>query len=165
MIENKLISVQIQTNPFEYRYSPSTWSKKNASFPSCKACKQIPNAIRIPNEQKKKKKKQNAHNGTITHERKFERKSTLTVIFPPLYSLSSSGSRAGKRENSNPSMSFQSSACPSRVMIPGRNSATIPISESDSQLHSPDSWWDLTGLIGAKPERSSRARRRGIISC
>ena len=153
-----MILVQIQTNPFEYRYCPSTWSKKKTSLPSCKACKQIPNAIKIPNEQKKKKNK-----GTIIHQMKFERKGTLTVIFPPLYSLSSSGSRAGKRENSNPSMSFQSSACPSRVMMPGRNSATIPISESDSQLHSPDSWWDLTGLMGVKPDRSSRARRREII--
>lgn len=72
---------------------------------------------------------------------------TLTVIFPDLYSWSGCGSRAGRRENSNPSMSFQSSAWPSRVIRPGLNSASTRISELDSQLHSPDSWCELTRPI------------------
>ena len=87
--------------------------------------------------------------------------STLTVISPPLYSFSACGSRAGRRGNSDPSMSFQSSACPSRVMSPGLNWASTRISELESQLHSPDSSCETILWIDAK--KNSRNNLRSIM--
>lgn len=91
--------------------------------------------------------------------------STLTVIFPPWYLSSSCGSRAGRRENSKPSMSFQSSAWPSRVMMPGLNWASTWISEADSQLHSPESLCEPTLPIDAelKKNTSTNNRCRSIV--
>lgn len=89
---------------------------------------------------------------------------TLTVIFPALYSFSASGSRAGRRENSKPSTSFQSSAWPSIVTSPGLNSATSWDSESESQCHSPDSSCELTCPINARP-RTERRNNNGRTRC
>lgn len=89
---------------------------------------------------------------------------TLTVIFPPLYAFSASGSRAGRREKSDPSISSQSSAWPSRVMSPGLNSTCTWISELESQLHSPDSSCDLTPPIETEAKKIRTNRMRCIVS-
>lgn len=80
------------------------------------------------------------------------------VIFPALYSLSSSGSRAGRRGNSKPSTSAQSSAWPSRVTIPGLNWAEIRASSSGSQCQSPDSWWEAANC--EQPKTITQSWRR-----
>lgn len=95
--------------------------------------------------------------------RKKKEETTLMVIFPALYSFSASGSRAGKRENSNPSMSFQSSAWPSRVMSPGPKPATTRISKWESQLHSPFSSCETTRPITAEPNTNSSNTTRNIV--
>lgn len=91
-------------------------------------------------------------------------KHTLTFIFPPLYSCSAWGSRAGRRENSEPSMSSQSSAWPSSVMRPGLNSAWTRISASDSQLHSPDSSCESTQPIKTVLNTKSNSTTRSIVA-
>lgn len=106
--------------------------------------------------QERKLKKQFDLNKTEKH--------TLTFIFPPLYSCSAWGSRAGRRENSEPSMSSQSSAWPSSVMSPGLNSARTRISESDSQLHSPDSSCELTQPIETVLKTKSNSKSRSIVA-
>lgn len=90
---------------------------------------------------------------------------TLTLIFPPLYSFSLSGSSAGRRENSNPSISCQSSPCPSIVTSPGTNSAVTRDSGSGSQLHSPDSSWEWTNGVRVDPKKKAKARRKKWRGC
>lgn len=91
-------------------------------------------------------------------------KHTLTFIFPPLYSCSAWGSRARRRENSEPSMSSQSSAWPSSVMSSGFNSARTRISESDLQLHLPDSSCELTQPIETVLKTKSNSKSRSIAA-
>lgn len=85
---------------------------------------------------------------------------TLTVIFPALYWLSSSGSSAGRSGNSKPSTSGHSSARPSRVTIPGLNWAEIWASSSGSQCHSPDSSWEAASTRRQEITRWGRWKRR-----
>lgn len=160
---NRITTFELHQNlssPFRVNIAPINLQQEEHPSPIVHSLPHHPNELHQPTKlegQQNTKKRQRAR--------------TLTIIFPPPYSLSSSGSSAGSRENSDPSMSVQSSPCPSRVMVPGLKRASIRTSDSGSQLHSPDSWCELTRAIGAT-ERWRRRRAaaaaareiRGIVS-
>lgn len=89
----------------------------------------------------------------------------MTAILPPPYALSSSGSKAGSRANSEPSTSAHSSAWPSTVTTPGLYSASNWISVFNLQLPSDSFPWspcEIAGLIAEERKTVARRRRRSM---
>lgn len=85
----------------------------------------------------------------------------MTATLPPEYALSSSGSSAGSRANSDASTPSQSSLCPSKVISPGRNSAST---RPPPPAHVGASPWCSCAAAAAKRATAADKRATSLIT-